>query len=130
MEELEEEEESEKRRKRRKRSRLMCVCYPAALPCGLLMQLQTEGGVLPAGVLHPPVSVLVGTLHLQTEQPLATSSVRHDAVRTSSQPGPPGVDEQATVPNADLLAQRRGLQPLWGDVISDIISKCSIKFSV
>lgn len=100
----------------------MCGCYPALLPCGLLVQLQTEGGVLPAGVLHPPVSVLVGTLHLQAEQPLAASSIRHDAVGTGSQPGPPGVDEQAAVLNADLPAQRRGLQPLWGDVISDIIS--------
>lgn len=84
------------------------------------MDLQTEGGILPAGVLHPSVFMLVGTLHLQTEQPAAGPSVHHDAVGTGSQPGPPGVDEQAAVLNGDLPAQRRGLQLLQGDIMSSV----------
>lgn len=64
-----------------------------------LQCFQTEGGVDPAGVLHASSSVFVGTLHLQAEQPLASLPVHHNPVRTGGQPGPSGVDEQATLLN-------------------------------
>lgn len=83
----------------------------------LLLYLQTEGGVVPAGVLHPSVSVFVGTLHLQAEQPLAGQAVLHDAIRTCSQPGPPSVDEETAVLNRDRVTGLSALQSLQDDII-------------
>lgn len=97
--------------------------YLSRLPSLLVSYLQTEGGVVPAGVLHPSMSVFVGTFDLQAEQPLAGPAVRHDAVRTRSQPGPLIVDEQAAVQNLDGPTRGR-LLSLQDDVVlikSDVI---------
>lgn len=86
--------------------------YLTGPPSVLVQQLQTEGGVVPAGVLHASVPVLVGTFDLQAEQPAARLLVHHDAVWTGRQPGTLAVDEQAAVQNRDGPAQRRRLQLL------------------
>lgn len=96
----------------------------------LILDLQTEGGVVPAGVFHTSLSVFVRTLHLQAEQPLAGAAVRHDAVRTGCQPGPAGVDEQTTVLNRDGAAQGGALQFLQDDIVVTVAVVLLIKFGV
>lgn len=98
--------------------------YLSRLPYVLVPYLQTEGGVVPAGILHPSKSVFVGTFDLQAEQPLASLAVSHNAVRTRSQPGPLIVDEQAAVQNLDGVTRGRRLLSLQEDVMlikSDMI---------
>lgn len=98
-------------------------------PSVLLLYLQTEGGVVPAGVLHPSVSVFVGTLHLQAEQPLAGLAVLHDAIRTCSQPGPPSVDEETAVLNRDQVTELSGLQSLRDDIIMNMLMRSDINMT-
>lgn len=106
------------------------IFYPSRLPSVLILYFQTEGGVVPAGVLHTSLSVFVGTLHLQAEQPLASPAVRHNAVRTGSQPGTPSVDEQTAFLNQDRVTQSGAFQSLQNDIITIVIVIMLIKFDM